>query len=683
MGKNGKWSALALLVLGIRAELCLDDGVPEAQRQYIQDDAGMDMPIGFLACAWQSSEFLNILTSMLTEEVFGFHTRHHPVVGGNGAAPIYALAGCTDFNNVTDRGCHGDETQVHVSVDSWVGSYASAREKFNRENPRIASVDLGGMGYDGEESIYLRRSVLEAAYQDNGLPLDFYKSYNTTFHNPKQYFDSISSVNISELQLCNATQMSNTEAMNWYALYSGDYDGVVNNSQGDGYIANCPDGRLWFSPACRQDTSLCIPTFTAGDGWKLQAMMQWSTAYGIPAAIGISDGWSNFVSHVKSYRSLHYWWVPDSTFIEMQPAEVVFPRHSALEWAAGDKKTGGAGSYVSKMVSQNLQSKASKVQRFVAKITFELAEVQSLLLELTEPNATLRDTACKWIQNNKERWGKWKPVETNCDEGFGMIDGQGNFVDNRSIAVRCGLCLAGTASEEVLDNDGRTFQCKQCPPGYSQPNTYSSKCEPCPKGYISDSYGSKECSACSVSSYQPSRGQTACIPCHASRTTLVQGASSLADCVCTGGSIEDSNANCVECSIGLTCPSGSTLQKLEDRNLSVSTQSDYPTVESGFRANPESPLDIYKCAEPFACPGGGPGQCLDVRVGLTCGDCPDGQFWGSGACQECGWGVPVAWAVILVAISVGLVATYYSLTSFWVVVSKIFIFTPICGRFPF
>ena len=208
MGKNGKWSALALLVLGIRAELCLDDGVPEAQRQYIQDDAGMDMPIGFLVCAWQSSEFLTLLTSMLTEEVFGFHTRHHPIVGGNGAAPIYALAGCTDFNNVTDRGCHGDETQVHVSVDSWVGSYASARETFNRENPRIASVDLGGMGYDGEESIYLRRSVLQAAYQDNGLPLDFYKSYNTTFHNPKQYFDSISSVNISELQLCNATQMS-------------------------------------------------------------------------------------------------------------------------------------------------------------------------------------------------------------------------------------------------------------------------------------------------------------------------------------------------------------------------------------------------------------------------------------------------------------------------------------------
>ena len=323
---------------------------------------------------------------------------------------------------------------------------------------------------------------------------------------------------------------------------------------------------------------------------------------------------------------------------------------------------------VSSLAQHDLKTQASKVQRFVAKITFELAEVQDLLLDLTEPNATFRTVACEWIQNNKERWDKWKPVETNCDPGFGMVDAQGSFVANRTGAVNCGLCPAGTASEEVLDDEGRTFQCKLCPPGYSQPNTFSTKCEPCPKGYISDNYGSKECSACGVSEYQPSQGQTACIPCHASRTTSVQGASSLADCICPGGTIEDSNAKCVECSIGLTCPVGSTLQKLNDRNLSSSAQSDYPTVERGFRANPESPLDMYKCAEPFACPGGAPGQCLDARVGLTCGDCPAGQYWGSGACQECGVGVPVAWAAALAAICLGLVVTYYSLTSFSVVV---------------
>ena len=43
--------------------------------------------------------------------------------------------------------------------------------------------------------------------------------------------------------------------------HAGDYDGVF--PQGDGYIATCQD-----------DTSLCIPTFIASDGWKLQAMMK-------------------------------------------------------------------------------------------------------------------------------------------------------------------------------------------------------------------------------------------------------------------------------------------------------------------------------------------------------------------------------------------------------------------------
>ena len=104
------------------------------------------MPVGFLVCTWQSSELLTVLTSILTEEALGFHTIPHPVKGGNGASPIYALAGCTDFDNASDRGCHGYETKVHVSIDSWVGSYSSARDKFNRQNPRIASVDLGGMG---------------------------------------------------------------------------------------------------------------------------------------------------------------------------------------------------------------------------------------------------------------------------------------------------------------------------------------------------------------------------------------------------------------------------------------------------------------------------------------------------------------------------------------------------------
>ena len=158
--------------------------------------------------------------------------------------------------------------------------------------------------------------------------------------------------------------MSNPERMGDYARFSGDYDGVENVTEG--WVAKCADNRRWwYAPACRNNASTCIPVFTAGNGWKLQAMMQWSTAYGIPAAIAISGGWSNFVKHVQTFRALHYWWVPDSTFIDMLPEQLVFARHSANEWLMGDKKTGGQGSYVSKMVSSDLQSKAGRVREFL------------------------------------------------------------------------------------------------------------------------------------------------------------------------------------------------------------------------------------------------------------------------------------------------------------------------------
>ncbi|CAK9053649.1 Ephrin_rec_like domain-containing protein [Durusdinium trenchii] len=191
---------LGLNVGSIAQELCLDDGVPFSQRKYIQDDASNNIPIQALECAWASSALLNELTVMLIREVLGFHADIAPQVGASGASPIYALAGCVDFDHATEKNCGSQETQIHVSVDSWVGSYASAQNNFAKEYPRIAAEDLGSMGYSGEESMYVSQEILHAAYSESGLALDFYKSYfaegsriagiadcyNTTHHDPKR-----------------------------------------------------------------------------------------------------------------------------------------------------------------------------------------------------------------------------------------------------------------------------------------------------------------------------------------------------------------------------------------------------------------------------------------------------------------------------------------------------------------
>ena len=113
---------------------------------------------------------------MLIREVMGYHAQVHPELGINGGTPIYALGGCVNFNDATNKDCGTQGTRIHVSVDSWVGSYASAQNQFAKEYPQFAAEDLGSMGYDGEESMYVRQSILQAAYNDTGLALDFYKS---------------------------------------------------------------------------------------------------------------------------------------------------------------------------------------------------------------------------------------------------------------------------------------------------------------------------------------------------------------------------------------------------------------------------------------------------------------------------------------------------------------------------
>ncbi|CAK9075200.1 unnamed protein product [Durusdinium trenchii] len=69
---------------------------------------------------------------------------------------VPALAGCTDFNDAR-------RTTIHVSMDSWIGSYSSMQNSFAAEYPQIAAEDLGSMGYSGQQSIFVSQAVHTAA----------------------------------------------------------------------------------------------------------------------------------------------------------------------------------------------------------------------------------------------------------------------------------------------------------------------------------------------------------------------------------------------------------------------------------------------------------------------------------------------------------------------------------------
>lgn len=643
--------------------LCLQgsgfEAVPKDQRRFIRDNQGQDLPLGLLLGNWPSSELLTEITLILLEEVLGFHAEIQEARASFGASPIWALAGCLNFDDRFDKMCGEEETKYHISVDSWIGSYQKEFDEMRDAFPATVPLNLGSMGYAGEESVYITEADFKRAYSATGLALDFYRSYNTTYHDPKQYFDSIQDIPRSELAFCNQTDMSNPQRMGFYEQHSGDPDGVVQQPDGS-YFAYCPDDIWWISPACRQDTSKCIPTLTASVGWRLQAIMQWVTAYGIPAAVAIISDFSTWVQRVRQVRALFYWWVPDSTFIDLQPLQIIFPRHSASAWALGDKKTSGAGSLVAKMVSSNLASKSSSVQAFVSKIHFELSQVQSLLLDMSRSSA--HEVACDWIRKEQDVWLNWLPVETNCFQGFGMVNEDGAFLESRVGAVSCGLCPAGRFSEETADSRGKTYRCTLCPPGFSQSKTFSTICEECPKGTYSNTPGSEACTLCEFGKYQNLTAQSSCVECGLHKTTLLPASISADKCVCQEGRVEDesdASSFCTPCMKGLACPRGSTRTALL---LSNGTDEESRLL-AGYNSDPSSPFRVYKCPNSNMCPGGKPGNCPGSLYGRTCAECGENRYRASTECLECGTGVKVMWVLIGVFFCAVILSTHILATN--------------------
>jgi len=490
---------------------CLTDAISESNRKYIQDAAGNDMPIGVLVCNWRTSFLFGEMIKIFLEEVLGYHAQIDPTICQNGKQPIYALGGCTNFDKDDLRSC-GQESKIHVSLDSWVSPYGSSKYQFKQDYPDLAAVDLGVMGYGAHQGIFLPKAVMDSAYADVGLVLDFYKGYNATStsgHDPSKYFDKLSDVDPTELALC-------SEWPDWvryddYVQYSGDSAGMTQQADGS-YVVKCPDGRWWPGPGCRNDQTKCIPVLTV-NGWLLQAIMQWVTAYNFPAAVANSKTIDLFKKHVASTDALHYWWVPDDTFIERQPQQVILPAYSPSGWALGDRKTGVETGKVSKMISSNLQ-KTRQVREFVSHITFELSEVMAILLEQKQSGATNYSTMCQWIKanQNQAKWRTWAEDPSTCDPQFGIYREEDDvFVTKRNeIGITCRACPSGHFSEELLDEMGRTFVCKACPAGSSLASG-GLQCDSCPKGEYQDEEGQSSCKRCDQAKYPDLTGQTQCI----------------------------------------------------------------------------------------------------------------------------------------------------------------------------
>ncbi|CAK8992386.1 unnamed protein product [Durusdinium trenchii] len=525
-------------------------------------------------------------------------------------------------------------------------------ESFRARHPERAPQVLGDMGYIFTWGIYVKGPVRDAAYRNAALALEYYRNYNASVHQPVRFFHGLSELEMEDFLLCSdsttwGADFTNTAIWANYVKWTGDLEGVTATPEG--YVARCPDGRFWLSPACRNNPSQCIPVLSA---WNtLNPFLQWATVHNLPLAFGRPPNITRFQELVRQYDVLHYWWEPDEgEFTDLDESRLVLPEHNALEHAEGNYRTASAGITLNKYGSALLARHAPRARVLVDKLKIDKGQVAQLSSAITFPpemgelaffnnQDDARTQICEWAKSNRPVWEPWLPVDTNCIVGFGFVNAEDELVGSREEAVGCRLCPAGRSSQFLADEIGQTHQCVMCPPGQHQSQIGKERCLLCDPGTFAANEGQALCSPCGRGSYAPFAGMSSCLRCgndtdFRTTTTLaddgnekkwieVQGAISESYCRCAPGRFLQ-NGTCLPCGTGSSCPGSNALEVLP-----------------GFHSKPNEPAVLFQCfGNPARCPGGVPGTCASGWDSHSpgCSECLTGLQPSGAECLPCSAG---------------------------------------------
>lgn len=295
---------LALSLASGFAQQCFPDAVPEHQRQNLLIE-GQEVVLGIAESSWVSASVVADIYSILVTERLGFNTVKFlvNVTTDDTEGNLFTLMGCANASNYlaiyTASGeytpeCNVASAPTHVFLEAWAPFTSWAVPWMKATFPEYFPADLGSIGYSGMEGLWIPRALRDEAVRDEGLPLEFYMTYDAAWHNVSKYFLRLDEFPVDLLSACTSWVSHSSSYLSNYAAVTGDVDGVVD--EGDGlYSERCFFEHWWLSPACRGNASLCVPAITASPGSWIGPAMQLATFYNMPIALAVSgdvEGWS-------------------------------------------------------------------------------------------------------------------------------------------------------------------------------------------------------------------------------------------------------------------------------------------------------------------------------------------------------------------------------------------------------
>eukprot|EP00913_Durusdinium_trenchii_P011321 g10632.t2 len=438
----------------------------QAQRSAVLVPGSAPRPVGLWTPQRPAGEVTSAMLQILIEERLGYLVTQ-TLNGSETSDAFYALCRCEPTAATAGALC--GEGLHDVTLDAWTPPGYWERLIQTLDGRISPPRNLGNMGYFGTRSIYLPREVQEAAYEAEGLALQFYLSYNTTWHDATKYFAQVNGSDSSvteRLKFCNETRLMSSSLMTGYLRVTGDLDGL-DNSTGELH-GRCFEEFFWLAPKCR-GLGRCVMFFTGGDGWNLE-----DRPLAQVADVRIREDLVALPREVSP--SLFYWWA-------LKPMELIGPRHDPMAHAAGDYQTAAPEVSVDKYVSQDLALMAPQVLQLLEAFQLPLSAVNGLLEDQVTSGDSYQTVACRWLQGNQELWQTWLPAPASCSEHFGLFDQTtGAFVGAEALPfasgdLDCQPCEGGYFSART-DGGQSTYLCLPCGLGTFQAQNASLSCNP-------------------------------------------------------------------------------------------------------------------------------------------------------------------------------------------------------------
>jgi len=537
---------------------------------------GESMPLGVVKSDWVSARVGAHLVKYLFE-LLGFNVVFSDASSSSVVA-VHYIAGCPSTWGVGDDYslCNPPHAKSHIAWEVWDGGanqyvYDNMANAFGAEAPQ----SLGSCGLDGTESMFITGHKMQEVYEVTGIPLAYYQSWNVSWNDVSSYFSDFRTIPTDQLKPCRSNRLFGSGSTETYLTLTGDVDGTelikgFRHAKCEGGA----DGFWWLAPTCRSDPSRCVAVVSGGDGWGTLAFMQRAASFHMPLAIAVAVDLAAYTQVPRDYSVLFYWWWPDATFIDLDSKRVLFPPYDREAWSKGDERTDALLVQTKKYVHYGLDNFAHRAYGLLTAMVSSSKDMEEMLLDIQLRQVDEEVAACTWLQNNADKWSKWIPDETSCNEKSGMINDmwetvtEGSyFVDNRSSATGCDWCMPGRFSLPTHDERGDTYICQDCNRGKFTRSYGSSECEDCGVGRYgapgtdemapwTDNPAKFICLDCAPGWSQSQTGQNECIGCGLGRFAVESGASACMKCP-NGTSSTGNSTGCDFCERGTFASSGS------------------------------------------------------------------------------------------------------------------------------